>query len=44
LTGAVITDDTNVLEISYDRATLWPNGFTPPPSRVDLDSADDEPH
>jgi hypothetical protein len=44
LTEAVITGDTNVCEIGYDSATLWPSGFTPPPSRVDIDNAHDEPH
>jgi uncharacterized protein YjbI with pentapeptide repeats len=40
LTEAVIKGDTNVFGISYDKATLWPSGFTPPPSRVDVDDAD----
>jgi len=42
LSDAVITDDTNIVGISYDSATLWPNGFAPPLSRIDLDSAHDE--
>jgi uncharacterized protein YjbI with pentapeptide repeats len=43
LTEAVITEHTNIVGISYDSATLWPNGFTPPPSRLDLDDAHHEP-
>lgn len=40
LTEAVIDQDTDVFGISYDTATLWPAGFTPPPSRVDVEDAD----
>ena len=37
LTEAVTNGDTDVFGISYDRSTRWPSGFTPPPSRVDVD-------
>lgn len=36
LSGARIDDRTELSKISYDAATKWPDGFTPPPSERNL--------